>query len=301
MVKKTKHPIRASRSDRIFAVIVFFVITLIFISVLYPLVYVVSSSFSSGSAVSSGKVILLPKEFSLEGYKAVFRYKAVLTSYKNTIVYTVVGTLINISMAMITAYPLSRRDLPLKNGIMFIFVFTMYFGGGMMPSYILMRNLGLLNSFGAMVVPGALSVYNMILARTFIQSSIPPELFEAARIDGASDIGYFIRIVLPLSKAILAVLAVFSAVGHWNSYFNAMLYLNDLDKMPLQIIVREILVANNIDPSMIVDHEAHAARQDLYDVLKYALIMVCTVPILLVYPFAQRYFASGVMIGSVKG
>ena len=202
---------------------------------------------------------------------------------------------------MMCAYPLSRRDLPCRNVFMLIFAFTMYFGGGMIPNYLLMRNLGMLDTLWVMILPGALSVYNMILARTFMQTSIPGELLEAATLDGCSDLRYFLQIVLPLSKAIIAVVAMYSAVAHWNTYFNAMLYLDSMEKMPLQIILREILLANQFDASMMVDPELQEARADLADVLKYALIMISTVPILLVYPFIQKYFVQGMMIGSVKG
>jgi putative aldouronate transport system permease protein len=293
--------IHVAKGDRAFYTASTALLTLLFISVLYPIIFVVSASFSEGRMVSAGKVVLWPVNFSLEGYEAVFRNSRVLSGYLNTIRYTLIGTLINVSVCMICAYPMSRRDLPGRNFFMLVFTFTMYFSGGMIPNYILMRNLGILNTTWVMVLPGALSVYNMILARTFMQSSIPGELMEAAILDGCSDIRYFVKIVLPLSKAIIAVIVMYSAVGHWNMYFNAMLYLNSADKMPLQIVLREILLANQFDASMLVDPELQQARADLADVLKYALILVSTVPILCMYPFVQRYFVQGVMIGSIKG
>lgn len=293
--------IRSAASDRVFYAAVAACLTLFFITVLYPLVFVVSASFSEGRMVSAGKVVLFPVNFSLEGYQAVLRNRNIGQAYLNTVYYTVFGTLINVVMAMIAAYPMSRRDLPGRNGLMLLFSFTMYFGGGMVPSYMLMRFLGVIDTVWAMVLPGALSVYNMILARTFIQSSIPQELLEAATIDGCTDTTFFFRIVLPLSKAILAVLTLYSMVGHWNTYFNAMLYLNDAKKMPLQIVLKQILVANSLSAEMMIDPETQIARQELADVLKYALIVVSTVPILCVYPFLQRYFVQGVMIGSLKG
>jgi len=296
-----KKTIRYCMQDRIFYTIAMLVITLFTVTVLYPLVFVVSASFSTGSAVSAGKVVLLPVQLSVEGYEAVFRNDAIWQGYGNTILYTSLGTILNIAMCLICAYPMSRRDMPGRNGIMLIFTFTMYFSGGMIPSYILMRNLKLIDTMWVMIIPGALSVYNMILSRTFMQSSIPLELLEAATIDGCSDARYFFSIVLPLSKAIIAVIALYSAVAHWNAYFNAMLYLNTKDKMPLQIIMREILVANQYDPSMMVDPEMQEARAELADVLKYALIVVSSAPILCAYPFAQKYFVKGVMIGSLKG
>lgn len=298
---KNKAKIKYCLQDKVYFAVSAIILTVLLIAVAYPLIYVLSASFSSGIAVSTGKVVLFPVDFSLEGYKAVFRKPDIWRAYANTIMYTVLGTLINVAMVMITAYPLSRRDLKGRNLIMLLFTFTMFFGGGMIPSYILMNDLKMIDTIAVMVIPGALSVYNMIIARTFIQSSIPHELFEAASIDGCSDTRYFFTMVLPLSKAVIAVIALFSTVGHWNSYFSAMMYLNSRDLLPLQIILREILIMNQIDLSMVTDPELAIAMSNLADVLKYALIVVATVPILCVYPFAQKYFIKGVMIGSIKG
>lgn len=293
--------VRSSRSDRIYYAISGVLLGLLLILVAYPILFVLSASFSSGDAVATGKVLLWPVEFSLEGYEAVFRNPNIVRAFGNTILYTAVGTAINVSMVMIAAYPLSRRDLRGRGVLTFLFTFTMFFSGGMIPSYIQILRLGLMDSIGAMVLPGALSVYNMIVARTFIQSSIPYDLFEAASIDGCSDAKYFFSMVLPLSKAVIAVIALFSAVGHWNSYFSAMIYLNDRDKFPLQIILREILIMNKVDLSMVMDPEMQIALAHTADVLKYSLIVVATAPILVVYPFVQKYFVKGVMIGSIKG
>lgn len=293
--------VRSSRSDRIYYAISGVLLGLLLILVTYPILFVLSASFSSGDAVATGKVLLWPVEFSLEGYEAVFRNPNIVRAFGNTILYTAVGTAINVSMVMIAAYPLSRRDLRGRGVLTFLFTFTMFFSGGMIPSYIQILRLGLMDSIGAMVLPGALSVYNMIVARTFIQSSIPYDLFEAASIDGCSDAKYFFSMVLPLSKAVIAVIALFSAVGHWNSYFSAMIYLNDRDKFPLQIILREILIMNKVDLSMVMDPEMQIALAHTADVLKYSLIVVATAPILVVYPFVQKYFVKGVMIGSIKG
>jgi multiple sugar transport system permease protein/putative aldouronate transport system permease protein len=273
----------------------------VLILVSYPLIYVVSASFSSGDAVSSGKVLLWPVDFSLEGYNAVFKNKDIVGSYGNTILYTILGTIINVCMVMTCAYALSRPNLKGRNIFMFLFTFTMFFSGGLIPSYILMKDLKLIDTIWVMVLPGELSVYNMIIARTFIQSSIPSEIFEAASIDGCSDAKFFFSMVLPLSKAVIAVIALFSAVGHWNSYFSAMIYLYKRALFPLQIILREILIMSQIDVSMIMDPELQQANARVAAVLKYSLIVVATVPILCVYPFAQKYFVTGVMIGSVKG
>ncbi|HCS74925.1 MAG TPA: sugar ABC transporter permease [Clostridiales bacterium] len=269
--------------------------------VAYPLIYVLSSSFSSPRAVISGKVILFPVDFSLEGYKAVFSHKLILSGYRNTVFYTVVGTLVNLFVTMTCAYPLSRRDFPMHKQFNWLFLFTMFFGGGLIPTYILMTQIKFVNTVWVMLIPGALSVYNMFLARTFLYSSIPNDLLDAAQIDGCSDTSYFIRIILPLSKPIIAVLTLFYAVGHWNAYFSAMMYLNDRKLFPLQLILREILIASQIDMTDFVDVEGMVAKQGLADLLKYSLIVVATVPILCVYPFIQKYFIKGVMLGSIKG
>lgn len=298
---KKKGLIRASKQDKIFYFVTTLLLLLFFLVVLYPIVFVISASFSSPRAVSSGWVTLLPVEPSVEGYQTLLRNKNIGRSYLNTILYTSLGTCINVSMAMLCAYPLARDTLPGRNFFTFMFAFTMYFSGGMVPSYILVRELGMIDKLWAMIIPGALSVYNMILARTFIQSSIPKELMEAARIDGCSDVKYFVMIVLPLSKAILAVLAIYSMVSHWNAYFNAMLYINSPEKMPLQIILKQILMASSMTADMIIDPETMEAQQNMADLLKYALIVVSTAPIMCIYPFVQKYFAKGVMIGSLKG
>ena len=296
-MKKVKYGL----SDTIFYTVSTVILVIILVLVAYPLIYVLSSSFSSGSAVSGGKVILWPVDFSLDGYEAVLSNPRVWTAYRNTIIYTVLGTGVNVAMAMITAYPLSRSDLKGRNAIMFLFSFTMFFSGGMIPMYILISELHLIDTIWALILPGALSVYNMIIARTFIQTSIPKELYEAASLDGCSDARFFFSIVLPLSKAVIAVLILFSAVAHWNAYFNAMMYLNTSSKMPLQIVLREILIMNQIDYSTISDPELLMQLANRADVLKYALIVVSAAPILCVYPFVQKYFVKGVMIGSVKG
>jgi len=296
-----KKRVSISRDDMIYYIISGLIMTILLIIALYPMIFVLSASFSSGNAVSSGKVVLWPVELNLEGYKTVFRNKDILRAYGNTLLYTMVGTSINVAMALITAYPLSRKDLKGRGFLMLVFTFTMFFSGGMIPSYINVKDLHLINTFWVMVVPGALSVYNMIITRTFIQNSIPYEMLEAASIDGCNDTYYFFAFILPLSKAIIAVNALFSAVNHWNAYFNAMIYLNDREKLPLQNIMRELLVLNEMNLSDLVDPEQALLLLNSVAVLKYALIVVATVPILCAYPFAQKYFVKGVMIGSVKG
>lgn len=300
-MKKKKNRFMTAKGDRLFYILSGIGLSLFLLAVLYPILFVLAASFSSGQAVSAGRVFLWPVDFSLEGYKIVFHNKDILIGFKNSIVYTVVGTLINLVMTMIAAYALSRDDVPGANKIMLIFTFTMFFSGGMIPTYMLIRSLHMLDSIWAMVIPGAVGVYNLIIARTFIKNSIPGELLDAAKIDGCSDIKYFTTIVLPLSKAIIAVLVLFYGVAHWNSYFNPMLYLNSRELFSLPIFLKEILIANQIDPSTVTDPELQMQIAQTADVIKYALIVVSTIPVLVIYPFIQKYFVKGVMIGSVKG
>ena len=288
------------REDKIFYFTAYGIVSFLTLLVLYPLVYVVSASFSSGVAIAGGRVWLWPVDFSLEGYKTILNYKYVWVGYRNTIFYTVCGTLINVAMTMICAYPLSRSKLRGKKYIMFLFLFTMLFGGGMIPSYILVRKLHMMNTVWALMIPGAMSVYNMIVARTYISSNIPDEMLEAAKIDGCDDIRYFFKVVLPLSKTIIAVLVMWYAVGHWNAYFNAFLYLSDKDKYPLQIFLREILLKSQMDADLI-SLKTTMEMRNMQHVIKYALIVVSTAPLMCAYPFVQKYFVKGVMIGSVKG
>lgn len=293
--------IMKTKDDVIYNAVVLTVVTVLLLLVLYPIIYVVSASFSSANAVTTGKVVFLPVDFSIEGYKAVFENKDVLTGYKNTVIYTVLGTLVNVVVTLVAAYPLSRKDFIGRRQISFIFTFTMLFGGGMIPTYILMRDLHLINTMWVMILPGAVTVYNLMVTRTFIESNIPGELLEATQVDGCSDARYFVSFVLPLSKPVIAVITLFYAVGHWNSYFSAFLYLNDRKLFPLQLFLREILINNKIDASTVMDQEILNARQGLADLLKYSLIIVSTLPIMCLYPFIQKYFVKGVMIGSVKG
>jgi multiple sugar transport system permease protein/putative aldouronate transport system permease protein len=261
----------------------------------------VSSSFSSGRAVSSGQVVLLPVEPTLDGYRTVFSYKSVLLGYRNTILYTVVGTSVNVMMTLIAAFPLSRKNFQGRKFYMTLFIITMFFSGGLIPSYILITQLKLINSIWAIILPGAISTYNMIITRTFFASTIPQELVEASQIDGCDDFRFFFTILLPLSKAIVAVIGLYYGVSHWNAWFGAMLYLRDPALQPLQLVLRSILIAVSIDVSQIQDPELLERMVYMADLMKYALIIVATAPIVALYPFVQRYFIKGVMIGSVKG
>ena len=296
-----KNKIDLCLSDKIMRAVVYTLMVLLIIIILYPLIYVVSSSFSSGEAVSTGKVLLWPVDFSLQGYKAVFAYKQVWMGYRNTIFYTLVGTALNLALTVMVAYPLSRKNLQFRGFYTAFFMFTMFFSGGIIPSYILMTKLGLTNTKWALIFSGSINVYNMIIMRTFFQNSIPNELLEAAKIDGITDIGFLFRVVIPLSKAIFAVITLYYAVAHWNSYFNAMLYLRDESLYPLQMVLRSILNVGKIDLSQITDAEIIKQMRGLSDLMKYSLIIISSAPIIIAYPFVQRFFEKGVMIGSVKG
>lgn len=295
---KIDNKIKDPKGDKSLYIINGILIGFFTLLVLYPVIFVISSSFSSAMAVSLGRVVLWPVDFTLDGYKAVFSNDRVLSGYANTIAYTVAGTTINIIVTMLTAYPLAMPRMQFKRFYLLMFTFTMYFTGGLVPHYLLNKDLHLINTFWVMVLPAALSVYNMIVARTFIQTSIPVELLEASQIDGCNWAQYFFKIVLPLSKPILAVLTMYYAVGHWNSYFGALIYLNDQAKYPLQLVLREILIENSMD---VIDVELETARANMANLMKYSLIIVSTVPIMCIYPFIQKYFMKGVMVGSVKG
>ena len=300
MSKKHKNRVRDAAGDRTMYAVIHVVMVILLIVTLYPLIYVVSSSFSSAEAVSTGKVVLWPVDFSLRGYQQVFKYQAIWLGYRNTIFYTLVGTAINVVLTVCAAFALSKKTLPGRNLFTFLFTFTMLFSGGIIPTYLQLRSLGIINTRWALLLPGAVSVYNMVVTRTFI-GNIPAELSEAAQIDGCSDARYFVSILLPLSKAIIAVISLYYAVGHWNAYFNALLYLSDRTLYPLQVFLRDILVLNAVEVSSTMDPEEARALEGMRDLLKYSMIVVSTVPILCVYPAIQKYFAKGVMVGSLKG
>ncbi len=293
--------IKETKSDQLFTFVNYTILSLFLITILYPLIYVVSASISSSEAVISGKVWLWPVNPTWEGYNAVFKHKLIWSGFTNSIYYTVAGTLINVVMTILAAYPLSRKDFYGKNVFMFLFVFTMMFSGGLIPTYMLVKDLGLLNTTWSMLLPGALGVWNMIITRTYFQTTIPDELLEASQLDGCTDFQFVWKIVLPLSGPIIAVIALFYAVGHWNSYFNALIYLKKQSLYPLQLVLRDILVQNDVDMNMLVDVAEQAKREGLRELLKYSLIVVATVPLLIVYPFVQKYFVKGIMIGSLKG
>lgn len=290
-----------SLGDKIFIVLVYVFLSAALIIVLYPLIYVVSASFSDPQAVISGEVVLWPVKVTLRGYQAVFKNPKIISGFANSFFYMFVGTAINLVMTMLCAYPLSRKEFTARNKIAALFVFTMYFSGGLVPSYMMVSKLGLINSRWAMLIPSAMSTYNMIIARTYMVNSIPDELYEAAQLDGCTPFQYLLKVITPLSKPIIAVLALYYGIAKWNSYFDAMLYLNDSSKWPLTMVLREILIQNQIDPTMLTDASAIAKLQGMTELLKYSVIVVASVPVLAIYPFVQKYFVKGVTIGAVKG
>ncbi len=293
--------IKDTRGDRVLYLIVDILLILIFLIVAYPIIYVVSCSFSSPKAVSSGQVLLWPVQPSIEGYKLVFSYKSVWTGLKNSMFYTIVGTTLNMVLTTLAAYPLSRPNYQGRKLFMAIFLFTMIFNAGMIPRYVLMSKLHLINTRWVLVLSGGISVYNMIIVRTFFRTGIPGELFEAAHLDGCSELQCFRQIALPLSKSVLSVITLYYAVAHWNAYFNAMLYVREQTLQPLQLVLRNILIASRVDLTQITDSELLERASGMTDLLKYALIVLTSVPVILIYPLVQKYFEKGVMIGSVKG
>ena len=301
---KTK-PVKRCREDVIFDTFIFIILTLILFVVAYPLYWVIISSFSDPTAVSAGKVLLRPIGFTLKGYAEVFKNSQVMRGFFNSIVITFVGVCVNLAVTLPTAYALSRDNFSGKKPITVFYMITMFFGGGMIPTYLVVKNMQLLNTIWALVLPGCLSVYNMIVARTFFKSNISEELYEAGEIDGCTQSRFFFQIALPLSKAIIAIMVLYYGVGHWNSYFSALLYISDQDKYPLQLVLRNILITNQTALSQTATTAAARAalqeQQQLIDVMKYSLIIISSVPVLIMYPLVQKHFVKGVMIGSVKG
>jgi putative aldouronate transport system permease protein len=277
------------------------ILTAVLIMVIYPLVFVISASFSDALLVMQGKVWLWPRGFNLDAYKRVFQNSDILMGYRNVIFYTVLGTAINVVLTIAGAYPMSRKDFVGRNALMLFITFTMFFNGGLIPTYMVIKGLGLVNTFWALLLPGAISVWNLIIMRTFFQNTIPVELQESAVIDGASNFRILFSLVLPLSIPVIAVIVLYYAVGHWNAYFSALIYLSDRSQYPLQLFLREILVMNQMQDMMEGASETAAQQQMLAESLKYAVIIVSSIPVLLLYPLLQRYFVKGVMIGAIKG
>ena len=302
-VKQTNKIRKNSTADMVYIVITEVILWFMLVIILIPLVYIVSSSFSSPEAVGNGWVYLWPVDFSLKGYAAVFTTEKVWIGFRNSIFYTVVGTVINIVVTLLAAYPLSRRDLKGRGVVTVIFTFTMLFSGGMIPTYLLVRDLKMINTVWAMLIPGAMSVYNVIIARTYIQSSIPFDLYESASLDGCTDDRYLISVVLPLAKPIIAVLVLWYAVGHWNQYFNAMIYLRDSNLLPLQIVLRNFLIVEDMNDSSLATMSMEEYMDKLYlkNLYQYSLIVIASAPVMMLYPFIQKHFVKGIMLGSLKG
>jgi putative aldouronate transport system permease protein len=296
-----------SRFDNLFDAINIFILCVVMLLVLYPLYFTIIASISNPYNVSLGEVVFLPIGFSLDAYINVFNNDIIWTGYRNTIFYTVLGVFINLLVTVPCAFALARRNLAGKNVIMFLFVFTMFFSGGLIPTYLLVKQLGMLDTVWAMIIPSAMSVFNMIITRTFYQINIPEELYESARIDGSNDFGMFFRIALPLSKPIIAVMALFYGVGHWNQFFAALIYLTEENLFPLQLVLRNILLSNQMlsmeSMGFMSDDELSALVKQVLmaESMKYALIFIASFPVLVAYPFVQKYFVKGALIGSLKG
>ncbi|NLB37633.1 MAG: carbohydrate ABC transporter permease [Clostridiales bacterium] len=287
-------------TDHLYMVLVYTLTILISVVILVPMIFVVAASFSSPDALMAGQVFLWPVEFNIRGYKMVLEHKMLVTGFQNTLIYAGAGTVINVVLTILAAYPLSRRDLKIRNPVMFLFAFTMLFSGGMIPLYLLVKNIGILNTRWSMLLPNAMSVWNVIITRTYFQSNIPGEMLESANIDGCDDFRFLWKIAIPLSVPIIAVNVLLYAVGHWNSYFNALIYLNDNALYPLQLVLRDILIQDDT-AGISMDVTKQLEQQRLRYLLQYSTIVVATVPVALLYPFVQKYFVSGIMIGAIKG
>lgn len=292
--------VQKSRTDKIFDFFLYTISTIIVIVMLYPMYFIVIASFSNPADVSAGNIVLLPKGITFKGYQKLLEYSQLWVGYKNTILYAALGTVISLVVNVPTAYALSRKDLCGRKLFTVFYLIPMFFTGGLIPTYLIVKDFGLLDNFWVMVLPFSVITYYIIVARTFFNNSIPGDLWEAARIDGCGNLGFFFQIVIPLSKAVLAVIALWTAVGQWNSYFNALIYLRNPDLQPLQLVLRNILVSNQTISSMSTGAAAVEAKQ-MADLIKYAIIVVSSAPIMCMYPFVQKHFNQGVMLGSLKG
>lgn len=296
-----KTAFKRSTSDLLFDLFNYFVLALAALLVLYPLYFIAIASFSDPDAINAGHVILKPIGLNTLGYSRIFADAKIWTAYKNTLIYTVFGTALNVFMTMIFAYPLSRRNFSGRKPLTFLMMFTMYFQGGLIPTYILMQNLNLYDTRWVMILLPALTVFNVIIARTNIRNTIPEELYEAASVDGCSHFRFLFGIVFPLSKTLIAVLILYYGVAHWNEFMNGLIYLRDESLYPLQLVLRGILVQNQASADMMGDIESMLEQQKAAELIKYGLIIVSAMPVLILYPFMQKYFIKGVMVGSVKG
>ena len=290
-----------SRGDRVFNAALIALGTIILLVVAYPLYFIIIASFSDPQAVLTGKVSLFPVRATLDSYREVFRDNGIWTGYRNTVFYTVLGTGINMLLTTLCAYPLSRRELVHRRILTFLITFTMIFSGGMIPTFLVVKQLKMIDTVWAMVIPSAISTYNMLVMKNFFQSSIPSELQEAASMDGCSDFRLLLCIVLPLSKAIIAVLGLFYAVGHWNAYLNALIYLHKSEMYPLQVVLRSLLLQNSLASGSGAENFGMYEKVMRGEAMKYSVIIICSVPVMILYPFVQKYFVKGVMVGAIKG
>lgn len=304
----SNHLIKDTKADKVFRLFLYLFIVLAVLLVLYPLIYIISASVSDPAAVNSGKMWLLPKGFTLEGYKVILNYGDIWRGYGMTIFYTVTGTAVSLFLTIPCAYAISRKDFSGRIWFTNFMLVTMFVSGGLIPTYLLIRALGWINTVWALIIPGAVSIYNIIVTRAFFQGNIPWEMQEAAIVDGATDFQLFFKIVLPLSAPIIAVMALFYGVGQWNGYFNALVYLQDKNLYPLQMVLRQILVLQDMQQgagtgATVTQSAAQAAysAQQLAAIIKYGIMIVSSLPVILIYPFLQRFFVKGVLIGSLKG
>jgi putative aldouronate transport system permease protein len=300
MAATVQKRIKESAGDKAFLITIYAVLALVVIAVLYPLIFIISSSISSPAAVTSGRVWLWPVDISFKGFEVLLKTPEIMTGYGNSIFYTAAGTLISVTLTVMIAYPLSRKGFFGRNTLMMIITFTMIFNGGLIPTYLVVREMHLIDTRWALLIPNAIWVWQVIIARSFFQSSIPEELLEASEIDGCSDMRFIWSVVIPLSKPILAVLVLMYAVGQWNAYFDALIYLKSANLFPLQLVLRSIIIQNN-SAGGAMDVGKMVEKQQLSELLKYSLIVVATLPVLVIYPFVQRYFVQGMLVGSVKG
>lgn len=292
---------RKRERHELFHVLNYIILGIVFLIVAYPIYFIVIASISNPSLVNTGQITLIPRDITIEGYVGVFSDDSIMNGYKNSIIYTTLAIIFCVGATIPGAYALSRKSLPGRRIIMMMIVFTMYFSGGMIPTYLLVKNLGLTNTIWSLIIPNLIVPYNLIITRTFFEGSIPSELREAAMLDGCDEYKFFTKVVLPISGSIIAVLILFYGVSQWNTYFNALLYIKDQALYPLQLVLRNILIENQVPAEMVGDATLMAARAERAELIKYVSIIVSTIPLLILYPFVQKQFVKGVLIGSVKG
>lgn len=292
--------VKRSREDVIFDTILYVIAAILILITLYPMYFIIIASFSDPALVSQGKIMFIPRGINFKAYKQLAGYAKLWVGYKNTILYVIGGTIMTLVVNIPASYALSRKNMYGRNVMTFFYLIPMFFTGGLIPTYMAVKDFGLLDTYWVMIVPFSVVTYYIIVGRTFFQNSIPDDLWEAAQLDGCGYLGFFFKIVLPLSKAVIAVIALWAAVGQWNSYFNALIYLRSEELQPLQIVLRNILVSNQTIAAQTTGAAAVEAKQ-MADLIKYAVIVVSSAPIMCMYPFVQKYFNQGVMLGSVKG